>query len=103
MNQHLRQGSSKNSKDQVTKLQQFLNKNGFGSFTATGTFGPLTLGAVNAFQSKYADQILKPWNLSGPTGLVYLTTLRQLNLIECPDLTLELPSLVPWSQNPGAQ
>lgn len=103
MDQHLRKGSAKNKPDQVTKLQQFLNKGGFGKFAPTGTFGPLTEAAAKAFQSKYADEILKPWSLSGPTGLVYLTTIRQLNLLECPELMLPLPALVPWNQNPNAQ
>lgn len=69
----------------------------------SGYFGSLTEAAVKAFQSKYADDVLKPWGLTKPTGLAYLTTLRQVNLIECPELTLETPTLVPWSQNPNAQ
>lgn len=103
MNQHLKKGGTKNKPDQVTKLQQFLNKNKFGTFTPTGTFGSLTEAAVKAFQNKHADQILKPWNISQPTGLAYLTTIRQLNLLECPELTLPLPTLVPWNANPSAQ
>jgi hypothetical protein len=103
MDQHLRQGSPKNNPGQVTRLQQFLAKHGYGSFAPTGFFGPLTFAAVQAFQQAYAEAILKPWNLSAPTGLVYLTTIRQLNLIECPDLMLPMPELVPWNQNPNAQ
>ncbi len=96
MDQHLREGSAKNNADQVTKLQAFLNKRGFVTFAPTGFFGPLTTAGVNAFQVKYTDEILKPWSISLPTGLVYLTTLRQINLLECPDLTIPLPKLVPW-------
>ena len=103
MDKHLRRGSSKNDKDQTIKLQQFLNKYGFGSFTPTGFFGPLTEAATKAFQAKYVDEILKPWGLNSPTGLVYLSTLTQINKIECPDLLLTLPELVPWSANPNAQ
>lgn len=103
MNQHLMQGSKKNNSGQVTRLQQFLIKHGYGTFTATGYFGPLTLAAVKAFQAAYADVILKPWDISAPTGLVYLTTARQLNLIECPELVLPMPELVPWNKNPNAQ
>ena len=99
LDQHLRQGSPFNSPDQVTKLQEFLNKHGFGSFVPTGFFGPLTFNAVKAFQAEYAEQILFPWNITEPTGLVYLTTIRQINLLECPDLTLGVPELVPWSSN----
>lgn len=103
LGQYLRRGNPKNSADQVTKLQEFLNKYNFGSFTPTGYFGPLTEAAVKAFQNQYASAILAPWNLSSPTGLAYLTTIRQLNLLECPDLSLEIPELVPWSQNPAVQ
>lgn len=103
MDQHLKKGSSENNPEQVTKLQQFLVKHGYGTFTPTGYFGSLTEAAVKAFQSKYAEQILKPWNLSAPTGLVYLTTIRQINLIECPELVIPMPSLVPWISNPKPQ
>jgi len=103
VDQYLRSGGARNNPDQVKKLQEFLNTHGFGSFNPTGNFGPLTLAAVNAFQMRYADEILKPWNLSRPTGLVYLTTLRQMNLIECPDLVIPIPNLIPWSANPSAQ
>jgi hypothetical protein len=103
MDKYLRMGSAKNNKEQVAKLQEFLNKNGFGAFSATGFFGPLTEAAVKAFQTKYAAEILAPWNLTSATGLVYLSTLRQINLLECPDLALQLPNLIPWSQNPTVQ
>ena len=95
--------SAKNNPDQVTKLQQFLIKHDFGRFTATGIFGPATLTAVNAFQLANKESILHPWHISQPTGLVYLTTLRQINHIECPDLVIPQPELVPWNQNPHAQ
>jgi uncharacterized repeat protein (TIGR01451 family) len=104
MDQYLKRAlPNKNNSVQVTKLQDFLVKHGYGSFTPTGFFGPLTEAAVKAFQAKYADEVLKPWNLPAPTGLAYLTTLRQVNLIECPDLMIPVPTLVPWSSNPNAQ
>ncbi len=103
MNQHLRQGSSKNNSGQVKKLQQFLNKEMSANLPITGFFGPLTFSSVKSFQTKYSDNVLKPWGEKNPTGLVYLLTLRQVNLIECPDLAIQLPPLVPWSQNPNAQ
>ncbi|MEK7613719.1 MAG: peptidoglycan-binding protein [Patescibacteria group bacterium] len=103
MDQYLRRGNAKNRADQVTKLQEFLVKHGYGTFTPTGFFGPLTEGAVKAFQAEYAQNVLAPWGLSAPTGLAYLTTLRQLNLIECPELSLTIPELVEWSRNPAVQ
>ena len=98
LNQHLRQGNPANDPEQVRKLQEFLNKYGYGNFTPTGYFGPLTFAAVLKFQIEYAASILFPWNLSEPTGLVYLTTIRQINLLECPALATGVPELVPWSQ-----
>lgn len=103
MDQYLRQGGPRNNPDQVTKLQQFLVKHGYGSFTPTGFFGPLTFASTKAFQGAYASTILAPWGLSVPTGLAYLTTLRQLNLIECPELMIPQPELVPWNLNPIVQ
>lgn len=103
MNQHLRRGSSKNNPDQVAKLQEILNKRVNAGLPTTGYFGPLTENAAKAFQANYAEEILAPWGLSAPTGLVYLTTLRQINLLECPELALEVPELIPWSQNPNVQ
>ncbi len=106
MNQHLRIGSSKNLVDQVKILQGLLNK--YLGLTPplpiTGHFGPLTEAAVKAFQAKYADDILSPWGISSPTGLVYLSTLYWINHLECPDLAGNPPSsLIPWSQNSHPQ
>ncbi|MDB5244453.1 MAG: NPCBM-associated, domain of alpha-galactosidase, partial [Parcubacteria group bacterium] len=103
MDQYLKRGNPKNKPDQVTKLQAFLVKYGYGSFTPIGVFGPLTEAAVKAFQAKYAADILKPWGIAAPTGLAYLTTIRQLNLIECPDLMLPVPTLVDWNMNPAVK
>ena len=97
MGQHLRRDFPENSVDQVIKLQEFLNKHGFGPVEVTGQFGAATEEAVKRFQAAYGDQILVPWNIDAPTGLVYLTTLRQINLIECPHLVLQIPELVVWS------
>ncbi len=58
---------------------------------------------MKKFQKTFGDDVLNPWGIGGPTGLVYLSTLRKINLIECPDLSIDLPLLVPWSQNPNAQ
>ncbi len=103
MDKFLKIGSPKNDAAQVTKLQSFLTKSGFGSFGSTGIFGTSTEAAVKAFQVKYTADILTPWKITKPTGLVYITTLRTINLIECPELMLATPALIPWSQNPAAQ
>jgi len=103
MDKHIRLGSSKNNAEQVRKLQTFLNKNMGSQLPITGFYGPLTYGVVKNFQVKYNDEVMKPWGLTAPTGLVYLATLRQINNLECPELSLELPPLIPWSKNPNAQ
>jgi hypothetical protein len=103
MDKHIKFGSPKNDSTQVTKLQAFLNKWMGTTLPASGVYDKATLAALNAFQVKYSDQILKPWGISAPTGLVYLSTIRQINLLECPDLSLELPRLVDWNKNPNAQ
>jgi hypothetical protein len=99
MEKFIRMGSSKNDSEQVKKLQEFLNKQLNSNIPITGFFGPLTLAKVKEFQIKYSGEVLKPWGLNLPTGLVYLSTIRQINNLECPNLMAELPELVPWSAN----
>ncbi len=103
MEKHIRFGSSRNDSEQVKKLQAFLNRWLKANLPETGFYGPLTYAQVKAFQVQYGEDILKPWGLNNPTGLVYLATLTKINKLECPELSLELPPLVPWSQNPNAQ
>ncbi len=105
LTQYLKKGSPKNDPAQVTQLQQFLIDNGFASFAApTGFFGSQTQAAVNSFQSAHARDVLNPWNINAPTGLVYLTTRRAINLLFCSQLaTVPMPELVPWNLNPNAQ
>ena len=99
LNSYIRFGSTKNNSDQVKRLQEFLNTHMNAQLPVTGFYGPMTLSAVKAFQLKYSDDILKPWGLSTPTGLVYLSTIRKINSIQNPNTVTELPALIPWSQN----
>jgi hypothetical protein len=93
---YLRQGMRS---DEVKKLQEFLNKELGLSIPVTGYFGPQTHEAVKAFQLKYADQVLKPWVPFGlqtdktPTGYVYKTTQRMVNMLSCSALDLPQPQL----------
>ena len=71
---------------EVKKVQQFLKEQGFfpSSHPLTNYFGPLTLEAVKKFQRKYSQEILKPWNLTQPTGVWHITTKKHANkLIGC--------------------
>ncbi|MBI2120356.1 MAG: tandem-95 repeat protein [Parcubacteria group bacterium] len=94
---YLRMGK-KNNPEQVIKLQKFLNGNIPASIPVTGFFGPITLDAVKKFQTANADQILAPWapyGLTGqtPTGYVYKTTRRWINILECKALDIPMPQL----------
>jgi hypothetical protein len=54
---------------------------------------------VDQFQVKYHSEVLAPWvpyglpNEFTPTDYVYKTTMRWINLIECPALNLPIPQL----------
>lgn len=98
-----------NDQSQVIRLQQFLNQvSGSNAFTGTllpanlpvtGYYGPLTTQAVKNFQRYYWPVILLPWQPHGlmdvktGTGLVYKTTKRWINMLNCPGAALALPDL----------
>lgn len=97
LSDYLRMGK-KNNPAQVTLLQTFLNTNLNESLPVTGFFGPLTFGAVKKFQTENADQVLAPWIPYGltkqtPTGQVYKTTKRWINLLQCKTLDIPMPEL----------
>lgn len=94
---YLRMGT-KNNPEQVKLLQIFLNKYLNLNIPVTGFFGPLTRDAVKQFQLENADQVLTPWvpyglSVQTPTGYVYKTTKRWINLLECKSLNTPLPQL----------
>lgn len=88
-----------NNPVQVLKLQQFLNEHLGLNLPLTGFYGPMTLAAVNQFQTQYGDEVLAPWIPYGhpdkntPTGYVYKTTRRWINMLSCPALGLPIPPL----------
>ena len=70
--------------NQVICLQKFLQSQGqeiYPEGLITGNFLSLTRQAVIRFQEKYADEILKPWNLSKGTGFVGQTTREKINFL----------------------
>ncbi|MEK9179808.1 MAG: thrombospondin type 3 repeat-containing protein [Patescibacteria group bacterium] len=89
----------KNDTEQVKLLQEFLNRNLGINLPVTGFFGQLTHAAVEQFQLKYKGEVLRPWvpygleSESTPTGYVFKTTKRWINMLECPDLNLPVPQL----------
>jgi len=88
-----------NNPDEVEKLQTFLDIYLGVNIPVTGVYTSQTIAAVNQFQLQNNASVLAPWvpyglpNESTPTGYVYKTTQRWINLIVCPPLGLPLPQL----------
>ena len=88
----------KNDKEDVKKLQRFLNKYLVKNIPVTGVFGPLTDKAVKEFQLRHSEEVLMPWvkigklpNDKTATGYVYKTTLNLINRLNCPNLNISAP------------
>ena len=89
---------AQNDPVEVTKLQAFLNKYINAGLALNGFYGDETRSAVNAFQRTQSAFVLQPWvdaglmeNIDTPTGYVYKTTRRWINILECPSLMPVLP------------
>lgn len=72
-----------NDPNEVKKLQYFLNTHDGASLAVDGVFDAATEDAVRAFQSRHADEVLAPWGVTAPTGIVYITTRAAINRIFC--------------------
>lgn len=83
---YMRKGKT-NNVTEVTRLQRILG------VKQTGFFGTLTQNAVNAFQLKYSDNVLRPWGINYATGYFYKTTQRQMNMLLCPTVDFPMPVL----------
>jgi len=90
----------KNDPEDVKKLQIFLNEHFGLTIPVTGFYGPRTIAAVRKFQVANAAEVLRPWVAAGlhhdentPTGYVYKTTKRMINVLKCPDLQSPIPQL----------
>ena len=79
----------------VLKLQMFLKLMEMINVDITGLYDAQTVAAVNMFQTKYAADILTPWNLTAPTGYVYLSTARKINELVCNEEEPSLDNLTP--------
>ncbi|KKU09976.1 MAG: Cartilage oligomeric matrix protein [Parcubacteria group bacterium GW2011_GWA1_45_7] len=88
-----------NNPAKVRRLQEFLNQYEGENIPVTGVYGPLTQAAVSRFQVKYHSEILLPWVSYGhlseylPTGHVYKTTQRWINMILCSGTDIPMPQL----------
>ncbi len=66
---------------EIAKIQTFLKDQGLYYGPIDGYYSEDLDRAVRAFQARYADEILKPWNLSAPTGYWYKTTRKKANYL----------------------
>lgn len=74
---------AQNDAEEVTKLQQFMQTHMKSTLTVNGVFDLQTEIAVRKFQQRYADEILTPWGLLRDSGIVYYTTQKKINEIQC--------------------
>lgn len=72
-----------NDAAQVAKLQRFLKDAQSLDVDITGVFDDKTVAAVEAFQKKYADIVLAPWDATKASGIVYITTAKAVNQLAC--------------------
>ena len=82
-----------NTKEEVEKLQVFLNEEMGTEIPVTGFYGEITVGVLKDFQVKYTEDILAPWGTTRPTGQVYKTTRAKINDIMCPDVSVPAPDI----------
>ncbi len=101
LNKYIKLGDKNNDKEEVKKLQLFLNEYLGLKLDVDGFYGLKTYNAVKAFQLKHQNEVLSPWVGVGklkkendPTGYVYKTTQRWINMIKCPELNLPIPELI---------
>jgi hypothetical protein len=92
---YLRMGRH-NDPAQVMLLQAFLNSNLGVNMPVNGIFDGVTDAFVRQFQDKYASEILSPWHLNHNTGIVWLTTRKLINKLNCATVDEVLPPLTPW-------
>lgn len=70
--------------DAIKHIQTFLEKENFNPGPIDGIYGQRTSDAIKMFQSKYFDEVLKPWNITVPTGRWYESTRFKANkLVGC--------------------
>lgn len=74
---------AENDPKTVRRLQSYLNVYEGENLSISGVYDAETIAAVNRFQIKFTDTVLKPWGLSQPTGNTYITTRAQINSHIC--------------------
>ena len=73
-----------NNPVEVRKLQVFLRDlEGFKTVQITGVYDDQTIVALDAFQARYASDVLTPWGHTAPTSYTYILTKKKVNEIYC--------------------
>ena len=72
-----------NNPNEVRKLQYFLNTYEGANIVVDGDFNGQTEAAVMDMQVAHSKEILAPWGVTVPTGIVYITTARYINKVFC--------------------
>jgi uncharacterized repeat protein (TIGR01451 family) len=73
-----------NNPVEVKKLQVFLRDlEGYSTVQVTGVYDDQTIVALDAFQTRYAADILTPWGHKAPTSYTYILTKKKVNEIYC--------------------
>jgi len=94
---YLRLGKKNNDPGEVKKLQQFLNTQLGLVLAEDGIFDRATDAAARQFQAAHAAEVLSPWGIKEPTGFVYKTTQRAINLTHCAAVAIPMPTLTPYT------
>lgn len=90
-NAYMKLNSKLNNVEEVKIWQAFLNKELNLKVPVTGYYGKLTSNAVKAFQTKYSDEVLKPWDISAATGYTYKSTRYKANkILGCTESPIQL-------------
>lgn len=87
---------AQNNPEEVKKLQIFLNQFFEVQNPVTGIYGQITFEMVKKFQAHQEVAVLTPWTIAGlptdgPTGYVYKTTKRWINILKCPEMIANTP------------
>lgn len=72
-----------NDPNTVLKIEQFLNQYQGESLEENGIYEQADVDAVNRFQERYAEVVLRPLGLTEPTGRVLGSTRDQINRLHC--------------------
>jgi hypothetical protein len=70
---------AKNNPEDVKKLQIFLNDFEWENLPIDGIYKREDVEAIKRFQKKYTQEILAYWNITEPTGYVYIKTVEMIN------------------------